>query len=83
MGRTKKLTDFEELVKRLEVERNDISYRKPLAKPQEVIKVIEKVVDIVPESVKKVYFHAGRYAAGDTDNVAREAWKQYSDAEGI
>lgn len=81
MGRTKKLSDFEELVKRLEVERNDISYRKPLAKPQEVIKVIEKVVDIVPERLKKIYFHAGRYSAGDRDSLAIEAFVEFEKLE--
>jgi hypothetical protein len=70
-----------ELIKRLEAERNDISYRKRLPEPQ--VQVIVKEVKRVPERLKKIYFHAGRYAAGDRDIMAVQAWTQYAKQEGI
>jgi hypothetical protein len=70
-----------ELIKRLEAERNDISYRKRLPEPQ--VQVIVKEVKRVPERIKKIYFHAGRYAAGDRDIMAVQAWTQYAKQEGI
>lgn len=72
-------TSFEELIKSLEAERNDISYRKPLAEPQ--VQVVVKEVKRVPERLKKVYFHAGRFAAGDRDTLAVEANAQFEKLE--
>ena len=70
-----------EFMQRLEAERNDISYRKRLPEPQ--VQVIVKEVKRVPERLKKIYFHAGRYAAGDRDIMAVQAWTQYAKQEGI
>jgi hypothetical protein len=66
---------------RLEAERNDISYRKRLAPPE--VKVVVKEIKKVPERLKKIYFHAGRYAAGDRDRMAEQAWAEYASTEGI
>jgi hypothetical protein len=70
---------FDDLVKRLEAERNDISYRKPIAEPQ--VHVVVKEVKRVPERFKKIYFHAGRYAAGDRDTLAVEANAEFERLE--
>jgi hypothetical protein len=70
-----------DLFARLEAERIDISYRNPIPKP--LVKVETKVVKTFPERLKKIYFHAGRYAAGDRDKMAEQAWKDYSSAEGL
>jgi len=72
---------FSDLVQRLEAERNDISYRKHFTKPE--VQVITKTVKVVPERFKKLYFHAGRYAAGDRDNLARDAWAEYERTENL
>ena len=72
---------FSDLVQRLEAERNDISYRKRVTKPE--VQVITKTVKVVPERFKKLYFHAGRYAAGDRDNLARDAWAEYERTENL
>ena len=74
-------TSFEDLVARLEAERIDISYRNPIPKP--IVKVETKVVKVFPERLKKVYFHAGRYAAGDRDQMAQQAWAEYAGIEGL
>jgi hypothetical protein len=68
-----------ELIKRLEAERNDISYRKRLPEPQ--VQVIVKEVKKVPERLKKIYFHAGRYSAGDRDTLAIEANEKFEKLE--
>jgi hypothetical protein len=68
-----------ELIKRLEAERNDISYRKRLPEPQ--VQVIVKEVKRVPERIKKIYFHAGRYSAGDRDTLATEANAEFEKLE--
>jgi hypothetical protein len=70
-----------DLFARLEAERIDISYRNPIPKP--LVKVETKVVKTFPERLKKIYFHAGRYAAGDRDKMAEQAWSDYSNAEGM
>jgi hypothetical protein len=70
-----------ELFARLEAERIDISYRNPIPKP--IVKIETKVVKAFPERLKKIYFHAGRYAAGDRDNMAEQAWAEYASAEGL
>ena len=72
---------FSDLVLKLEAERNDISYRNPIPKP--IVKIETKVVKTFPERLKKIYFHAGRYAAGDRDRMAEQAWAEYSSAEGL
>lgn len=72
-------TSFENLVERLEAERVDISYRNPIPKP--LVKIETKVVKTFPEHLKKVYFHAGRYAAGDRDRLAEQAWADYAKKE--
>jgi hypothetical protein len=70
-----------ELFARLEAERIDISYRNPIPKP--LVKVETRVIKTFPERLKKIYFHAGRYAAGDRDKMAEQAWKDYASAEGL
>ena len=72
---------FSDLVQRLEAERNDISYRSQFTKPE--VQVITKTVKVVPERFKKLYFHAGRYAAGDRDNLATQAWAEYERTENL
>lgn len=79
MNQSKQTHSFDELVKSLEAERYDISYRKPLAEPQ--VHVVVKEVKRVPERLKKVYYHAGRYAAGDRDTLAVEANQQFEKLE--
>ena len=79
MKQENKLDSFEQLVKSLEAERYDISYRKPLAEPQ--VHVVVKEIKRVPERLKKVYFHAGRFAAGDRDTLAVEANAQFEKLE--
>ena len=73
--------EHSELIKRLEAERNDISYRNPNPKPLLQVKV--KVKRVVSESDKKLYFNAGRYSAGDRDKLAVEAWQKYAAQEGL
>lgn len=68
-----------ELWKRLEAERLDISYRNPIPKP--ITKVVVKEVKRVPERLKSIYFHAGRYAAGDRDRLATEANAEFEKLE--
>jgi hypothetical protein len=70
-----------ELFAKLEAERIDISYRNPIPKP--IVKIETKVVKSFPERLKKVYFHAGRYAAGDRDRMAEQAWSEYAGIEGL
>jgi len=79
MKPTHQAISFEDLVQSLEAERNDISYRKPFAEPQ--VQVVVKDVKRVPERLKKVYFHAGRFAAGDRDTLAVEANAEFERLE--
>jgi hypothetical protein len=72
---------FSDLVQRLEAERNDISYRKRITKPE--VKVVTKTLKVIPERFKRIYFHAGRYAAGDCDNLAIQAWSEYEELENL
>lgn len=72
---------YEDMLRNLELERIDISYRNPNPKP--MVHVVEKVLYKVPESTKKLYFNAGRYAAGARDKHALKAWQKYQDKEGI
>ena len=70
-----------ELFARLEAERIDISYRNPIPKP--IVKIETRVLKTIPERYKRIYFHAGRYAAGDRDKMAEQAWAEYASAEGL
>jgi hypothetical protein len=72
---------MKELFARLEAERIDISYRNPIPKP--IVKIETQVVKTFPERLKKIYFHAGRHAAGDRDRMAEQAWAEYAKTEGI
>ena len=79
MKQSRQVTSFEALVKRLEAERNDISYRKPFAEPP--VQVVVKEVKKVPERLKGIYYHAGRYAAGDRDTLATQAYAEFEKLE--
>jgi hypothetical protein len=70
---------FEALCQRLEAERNDISYRNP--KPKPLVKVVVKEVKKLPERLKSIYFHAGRYAAGERDRLATQANAEFEKLE--
>jgi hypothetical protein len=72
---------FSDLVQRLAAERNDISYRKRVTKPE--VQVVTKTLKVIPERFKRIYFHAGRYAAGDRDKLASEAWAEYEKQENL
>ena len=72
---------FSDLVQKLEAERNDISYRSQFTKPE--VKVVTKTLKVIPERFKRIYFHAGRYAAGDRDNLAAQAWAEYERTENL
>ena len=72
---------FSDLVQKLEAERNDVSYRKRITKPE--VQVITKTLKVIPERFKRIYFHAGRYAAGDRDNLATQAWSEYEELENL
>lgn len=64
---------FSDLIQKLEAERNDISYKVPVA--------VEPVILTRPEYRKrkdqehreKLFFNAGRYAAGARDKTAVKA----------
>ena len=73
--------EFSELSQKLEAERHDISYRKRFTKPE--VQVVTKTLKVIPERFKRIYFHAGRYAAGDRDNLARDAWAEYERTENL
>jgi len=72
---------FSDLVQKLEAERNDISYRKRITKPE--VQVVTKTLKVIPERFKRIYFHAGRYSAGDRDNLATQAWSDYEELENL
>ena len=72
---------FSEFIQQLELERNNISYRSHFTKPE--VQVITKTLKVIPERFKKIYFHAGRYAAGDRDKLASEAWAEYEKQEDV
>jgi len=72
---------FSDLVQKLEAERNNISYRSHFTKPE--VQVVTKTRKVIPERFKRIYFHAGRYAAGDRDNLARDAWAEYERTENL
>ena len=70
---------FNELCEALESERNDISYRNHFSRPQ--VQVVTKTLKVIPERLKQIYFHAGRYSSGDRDRLANQAWSEYELAE--
>mgnify|MGYP000529804286 CR=1 FL=1 len=70
---------FKALCESLEAERSDLTYLKTPRKPR--VRVVTKTLKIVPETVKSVYFNAGRYSAGDRDITAIEAYWQYEISE--
>ena len=70
-----------ELWHKLEAERHDISYRKRITKPE--VQVVTKTLKVIPERFKRIYFHAGRHAAGDRDNLATQAWSDYEELENL
>ena len=72
---------FSDLSQKLEAERHDISYRKRITKPE--VQVVTKTRKVIPERFKRIYFHAGRYAAGDRDNLAIQAWSEYEELENL
>jgi len=72
---------FSDLVQKLEAERHDISYRKRVTKPE--VQVVTKTLKVIPERFKRIYFHAGRHAAGDRDNLATQAWSDYEELENL
>ena len=72
---------FSDLVQKLEAERHDISYRKRIIKPE--VQVVTKTLKVIPERFKRIYFHAGRHAAGDRDNLATQAWSEYEELENL
>jgi hypothetical protein len=45
------------------------------------VHVVVKEVKRVPERLKKIYFHAGRFAAGDRDTLAVEANAEFEKLE--
>lgn len=63
----------------LEAERWDISYRKPDAKPPVKVRIQAVMVPMTDEADKKLYFNAGRYAAGARDSIATLAWLELQD----
>ena len=73
--------EFSDLSQKLEAERNNISYRSHFTKPE--VKIITKTLKVIPERFKRIYFHAGRYAAGDRDNLATQAWSEYEELENL
>ncbi len=73
--------EFSDLSQKLEAERHDIGYRKRFTKPE--VQVVTKTLKVIPERFKRIYFHAGRYAAGDRDNLATQAWSEYEELENL
>ncbi len=71
--------NFKQLCDALEAERSDITYRNHFSKPE--INIITKTVKVIPDKLKGVYYHAGRYSAGDRDRLAAQAWAEYERRE--
>jgi len=38
---------------------------------------------VIPERFKRIYFHAGRFSAGDCDKLAIESWAEYEKLENL
>ena len=69
---------------KLEAERWDISYRKRKPKALEPQVNKNKAAELViNEKLKSMFFHAGRYSAGDRDKKATKAWQSYETYEGL
>ena len=66
---------FDELCKRLEAERHDISWKNPKPRDFDTVIVTKNVYPKKSERDhrEKMFFHAGRAAAGATDKLATEA----------
>jgi hypothetical protein len=64
---------FSELAQKLEVERNDLSYKTP--SPQKIVTVEVPVKQSLKdrEARDKKFFHAGRYSMGARDRIATAA----------
>jgi len=71
-------------LQKLEQERWDISYRnrKP-QRPEPQVNKNKAVEVLINEKYKAMFFHAGRYSAGDRDKKATEAWQSYEKYEGL
>lgn len=68
----------------LERERYDISYRKVKPKKKLIIDSVEPTqVEALSERYKQMFFHAGRYAAGDRDKKAVTEYASYLHFEGL
>jgi hypothetical protein len=76
----RKLEDWQ----KLELERYDTSYRRfkplPPPSPRHVCqpKIVEKIVTefVMPETMKQMFFLAGRFSAGDRSRKACEAYRE-------
>ena len=76
----KRLEDW----KKLELERYDTSYRRFKPQPPPASrhvckpKIVEKIVTefVMPETMKQLFFHAGRFSAGDRSRKACEAYRE-------
>lgn len=69
---------FSDLIQKLEAERNDLSYKNPAPKLRTETIVVKERVYLTSQQRKerdKLFFHAGRAAAGATDRVALSAAK--------
>ena len=68
---------FSDLAQRLEAERHDLSYRRQV-RPEQPVRVIEVVKTKRNGEREAKMFHAGRYAAGARDAIAKaaHAWLQ-------
>lgn len=73
------IPEFSELMQRLEVERNDTSWKEPRELPTRIVEVpVVKTIRTKSDAKssaerEKKMFHAGRYAAGARDRVAYAA----------
>ena len=63
-------TKFDNLCKALEAERNDISYRKPVAQTEKTETQKER------EQRDATFYNAGRFIAGATDKAALKAHQE-------
>jgi hypothetical protein len=68
---------------RLELERYDTSYRQFKTAPvpanhvcKQRIETREVVREVIPETMKQAFYHAGRFAAGARDRKAAEAYRE-------
>lgn len=66
---------FSDLMQKLEAERNDVSYKVPVAIEPVILTRPEYRKRAEQERREKLFFHAGRAAQGATDKFALEAAK--------